>query len=109
MATPQTNATRAVLGRLTWLFFGPILLIFATLAIATRSTGGFSFSDLAYFLVLGAMLGGRGVEFRGGDPRTATGEPASRQHLRRYAVALTGVGLAVWVAATLLRTFRLSG
>jgi hypothetical protein len=109
MAAPQKNAVRAVLGRLTWLFFGPILLAFVTVVIATRHEGGFSFSDLVFFLVLGAVLAGRWLEFRSGDPRTATGEPATLQHLHRYTVALTGIGLVVWGAATLLRVFRLSG
>jgi hypothetical protein len=105
MATPQTTPFRALLGRMTWMLFGPMLLFFAAGAVATRSKGFFSFTDLAYFLVLAAMLGGRWLEFRCGDPRTATGEPASDQHLRGYTLAVGVAGLTIWGVATLFRTF----
>jgi hypothetical protein len=77
VAAPQTTPFSAALGRLTWMFFGPILSAFAVFAIATRNKGGLAFSDLAYFLVLGAMLAGRWVEFQYGHPQTATGDPAT--------------------------------
>jgi hypothetical protein len=49
------------------------------------------------------MLLGRWAEFRGGDPRTATGEPATRQDLRRYTLLASVLGLAVWGAVALFR------
>jgi hypothetical protein len=109
MAAPQATPVRAALGRVTWMFFGPMLLVVTAAAIAMRGSGFFSFADLFYFLVLGAMLAGRWVEFRGGDPQTATGEPASPQHLRRYLLAASLVGLAVWGTARLSRAFWLNG
>jgi hypothetical protein len=109
MAAPQATSFRAALGRLTWMFLGPMLLVVAAVVVAKSSKGFLSLADLFYFVVLGTMLAGRWVEFRCGAPLTATGEPASRQHLRRYTVAASLVGLAGWGTASLVRTFWLSG
>ena len=108
MSAPQSTSFRAMLARVTWIFFGPMLLVVAAGAIATKSKSLFSFADGAYFFVLGAMLVGRWAEFRDGEPRTATGEPATRQDLRRYALAVSCIGLLVWGGATLYRTVWLN-
>jgi hypothetical protein len=98
---------RAMLCRMTWMFIGPMLLVAATIAVAVKRNGWVSFADVAFFLVLGAMLAGRWFEFRLGDPQTATGERATRQDLRRYALGMVAVGLGIWGAATVVATLRL--
>ncbi len=109
MAAPQTTSFPAMLGRVTWMFFGPMLLVLTAVALATGGTRSVSFTDLVYFLVLGAILAGRWVEFRWGDPQTAAGEPATPQMLLRYTVMMSLVGVAVWGAATAFRAIALSG
>lgn len=103
MAAPQSTSFRAVVGRLTWMFFGPMLLVIVAFGIARKEQGFLSFADLAYFAVLGAMLAGRWVEFRCGDPQTADGEPATPEHLRRHTLAVSVIGLPVWGVATVFR------
>ena len=48
------------------------------------------------------MLIGRLIEFRYGQPMTATGEPATAAHLRRYVLWSQVLGLGIWVAAKLV-------
>jgi hypothetical protein len=48
------------------------------------------------------MLAGRWMEFRLGTPLTATGEPATADDLRRYALGLGLIGLGVWVVVNLI-------
>jgi hypothetical protein len=71
-------------------------------AIINAGTGWLTGLDLAFLAVLGGMLLARWLEFRGGDPQTATGEPATLAHLRRYTLVALLLGLAVWVVANLV-------
>ena len=66
------------------------------------TTDGSVRSDLTYFLVLGGMALGRWTEFQSGQPLTATGEPATPAHLRRYLPGLSTLGLGIWIAANVL-------
>lgn len=102
MATQPLSSTPALFGRLSWMIVGPFAVGIVAFAIAGRRDGWFSPLDLLYFVVLGGMLLGRWLEFRYSRPLTATGEPASGDHLRRYAWGLGLVGLAGWVAANLV-------
>ncbi len=61
-----------------------------------------SAADFAYFVVLASLIFARWLEFRGGDPRTATGEPAAMIHFRRYAWIVLGIGLGLWIVANLI-------
>ena len=81
---------------------GPLTLAVCALVIAQGQEGWLTPLDLFYFIVLGGMLLGRWAEFRYGQPMTATGEPASMLHLRRYAISATMLSLGIWVVANLL-------
>jgi hypothetical protein len=72
------------------------------MAIASRGGGWLTPYDIGYFVVLGAMFLGRGLEFLGGNPQTADGEPATAAHLQRYLLVGAVVGLAVWVVANVI-------
>lgn len=84
------------------MMIGPAILFLLALTIARDSSGWFTRKDIAFLAVLGGMILGRFLEFRGGDPRTADGQPATREHLRRYALAILPIGLAVWAVANLI-------
>jgi hypothetical protein len=80
---------------------GPFALAICAMRIAGWVGGWFGPLDVVYFVLLGRMPAGRLMEFRHGRPTTATGEPATPAHLRRYALVLTVFGLGVWIAAKL--------
>ena len=48
------------------------------------------------------MLLGRWLEFRGGNPQTTTGEPATPADLRRYVLTLIVAGPILWALANLI-------
>jgi hypothetical protein len=101
MDTRRMNTLPALLGRLLWMMVGPVTLLLLALSVAERRGGWLTLPSLAYLAVLGGTMLGRWLEFRGGHPLTATGEPATAEHLRRYLLAAATLGLAVWVVANL--------
>ena len=80
---------------------GPITLCVLALSIAEQRGGWLTLTSLAYLAVLGGTILGRWLEFRVGHPMTATGEPATTEHLRRYFLGAATLGLAVWIVANL--------
>jgi hypothetical protein len=102
MSDTPTTSMAVVLGRMFWMAMGPILAAISLYYIGTAGTGWLTFADLLYFLIVGGMLLGRWVEFRGGNPQTSTGEPATPADLRRYVVTLTVLGPVLWVLANLI-------
>ena len=99
MDTHRTTAAPALLARLLWMMAGPIILALLAVAIAEQHGGWLALTSLAYLLILGVMMFARWFEFRVGYPMTATGEPATEEHLRRYVLITSIVGLAAWVLA----------
>jgi hypothetical protein len=91
-----------LVGRLTWLLIGPMALVFLAIGIVRAGTGWLTALDIAFFLILAAMCLGRWLEFRGGNPRTPSGEPAAPPILRRYVLLALTLGTGVWVAANFL-------
>jgi hypothetical protein len=109
MATAQMTSPLAVLGRITWMIAGPIALAGLTFFILDRGTGWVTGADIAYFVVVAAMVGGRWLEFRYGTPQTAMGEPATTTHLYRYTLAAPLIALGVWVIANVIGNHWLPG
>ena len=96
MSTSETTF-RVLFARLTWMLLGPMALFLLLSSIATRGGGWLTPPDLGYLAVLAVMIGGRWLEYRSGHAQTASGEPATADHFRRYVVGASAVGLAVWV------------
>lgn len=110
MPSSQAAKVLGLFGRLTWMMLGPMALALVTFALFSKgsSSGWFTAWDITYFAVLGTILLGRCLEFRGGNPQMADGQPATRAHLRRYVVVTTAVGVLVWVVVNLLENLWLA-
>jgi hypothetical protein len=102
MTTRTATSFPAFAGRLCWMIVGPFALGVCAVGIAGRRDGWLSLLDVMYFVALAVTLVGRWTEFRSGAPLTATGEPATADDLRRYAVGLGLIGLGAWVVANLI-------
>lgn len=98
-----------VLARMFWMMLGPILLAVFTYLIIKTGNGWMTRMDVAYLGILAGILLARWLEFRGGNPRTAEGEPATPAHLRRYIIAVSLLGVAIWIVANLLGNHWLAG
>lgn len=100
--SPQSSISPFVMvSRLFWMLFGPMLLLLLCVYILNSGTGWVTLVDGAFFVVLGAILLARWIEYRSGHALTATGEPATAAHFRRYALGLLLICGAVWVLANL--------
>jgi hypothetical protein len=102
MSDAQTTSALAVFGRITWMMLGPLALAAAVFGIITSGSGWATGTDLFYFIVLGLMILGRWLEFRGGNPQTGSGEPATPEMLPRYVFFALMIGLSVWVVANVI-------
>ena len=80
--------------RLFWIAIGNILLVLLVSRIYRAA--GFSLLDLAYWITVAAMLGARYFDVHRFHGATASGEPATPEHFRRYAYGLGGGALVVW-------------
>jgi len=86
------------------MLLGPLVLVLFLYKIIERGGGWLTSSDVGFLVVLAGLPIARWIEFRAGDPRTSTGEPATQAHLKKYITVALFVGMAAWVAAKLLRS-----
>lgn len=107
MAGSNTTHLIPIFGRLFWMIVGPLALVLTIFFIATSSTGWTTTADFLYFVILGGMILGKWLEFRGGSPETSTGEPATAADLRRYILIVLIAGPVVWVIANILGNYIL--
>lgn len=96
--------TLAVVGRLTWMLVGPFALLLSLIDVWGKQ-GRFGAADILYIAALAAMLVGRWAEFHSGHGLTGSGEPATREDLRRYLLITGTIGAVLWLAITFGRHF----
>ena len=102
MTTDSQTSFSMTIARIFWMMIGPLALILLAFKIVQTGTGWLTPIDLSFFGVLAAVIVCRWLEFRGGDPRTSTGEPATPDDLRRFVVTATLGGVGVWALANVL-------
>ncbi len=101
MAAPSTSSA-AFFGRVFWMMVGPLSLALTVYLIVTSGTASRLAAHIAYFVILVGMALGKWAEFRGGNPQTAAGDPATPEDLRRYVVVVLIGGPIVWVIANVV-------
>ncbi len=104
-SSPEPPPIRSVwiLGaRITWILVGPLLTAAVTYAIVVSGRGWLTGWDALYAGLVALMILGRWVEFRSGTATTATGEPATVEHARRYTRVVVPTAACVWIAANVL-------
>lgn len=85
-----------------WMFGGGAILLLCVFYVFDHSVRGLTLIDLGYWLTVIAMVAARWVDIRTFHGDTATGEPATLSHWRKYSVNLVIVALAVWIIIHLL-------
>jgi hypothetical protein len=80
--------------------FGNVGLLMAALWIS-QSTG-WSIADLAFWLLVGLLIGTRYIDIVRYQGTTVDGEPATTAHFKRYTLLLLVVSAAVWAVARAL-------
>lgn len=98
--TPQTPAPRrrSVFLRLHWMLLGAAALATCALLLSRGEASIASIPSVGMWAVAASMVAARWLDITRFDGLTADGAPATRWHLRRYAL---GVGVAtagLWAA-----------
>ncbi len=91
----------ALLGRLMWMMWGPMLLLFISYTIITNG-GWITAWDAAFVVVVALMVGGRWLEQRSGSAMTATGAVASIDNFRKYVRVLLLLAAVAWITVNIL-------
>lgn len=86
--------------RLLWMAFGNLALVMIAIVIIERRD--FSAVDVAYWLVVVVLVVARYLDITRFAGRTASDEPATMRHFRRYALGLLVSAAAVWTGAHVL-------
>jgi hypothetical protein len=87
--------------RIFWMMIGPMTLAILAYNIGTHGGGWLTGLDIAYLIVLAAILA-RWLEFRSGQGQTAEGQPLTAADLRRYLILTSVLGFAVWVGMNII-------
>ncbi len=103
-----TDSLVVLLARVFWMMVGPALLFLSTIAILQNPGGWFTSPNLAFLVLLPMTVLARWLEYWGGDPRTATGEAAAPDDLRRYVLFAMPIGLGIWIVANLIGNLLLA-
>jgi hypothetical protein len=108
-ALDQGNAAKGggggtLLCRFMWMFIGPLILGSVVYQTVAQRDGWFVFRDIVFAIALALMIGARWLEIRTGAGETATGEPATVEHFKRYAMILVPVAAVVWTVAKVVGT-----
>jgi hypothetical protein len=94
----------AILARPFWMFFGNFILLISTVNIIVGENKPSRTSDLIFWGAVVAMVIVRFLDIKFLDGLTATGQPASIKHWRRYAIVLAVISAAIWTAAHLFKS-----
>lgn len=101
----ETNPTGCLL-RLCWMFVGNGVLLFSAIFIAQHPWKSLSAADLVYAAGVAFLLGTRFLDITRFQGTTATAEPATLAHWRRYALVVLAVSAGVWVGAHAVAAIR---
>jgi hypothetical protein len=89
----------AILARPFWMFFGNFVLMICAANILMGESSSNRTSDIIFWCAVAAMIIVRLLDIKFLNGQTATGEPASVKHWRRYAIMLVLISAVIWAAA----------
>ena len=85
--------------RLVWLVLGSGILFFILISIISHRGTFFSALDGAFGATVVILIAVRYIDITRLNGQTASGEPATLAHWRRYSVMLLSCGAAAWAVA----------
>ena len=99
---PVVTSFTILAAHFTWFLLGPLLLLVILMSIVRTGTGWLTALDVAFLVVVAAMILGRWVDQRSGQGTTMTGEPLRWEDFRRYAILLPPLAVGLWILANVL-------
>lgn len=101
-STQPAGSLLVVVSRVYWMMCGPMILLLLMFIIISNGGGWFTGTSIAFLCLVGVLPLARWVEFRGGQPMTTMGEPATSADLRGYVLKALAAGIGAWVVANSL-------
>jgi len=101
-APPETTRKASGSGcliRLTWLLLGNVALLVFAILILEHKGSFLSLNDLGFWATVGLLIPIRYVDVVCLHGLTASGEPATTSHLRKYVLVLLSGSAAAWALA----------
>jgi hypothetical protein len=102
MSERPINSIAIFFARLSWMIFGPLMLLLLLSAIWRSTEGGIAGADFAYFGIVAAMIACRFYEFRSGEALTARGDPMTSAVMARYALIVAVLGFVAYAGVKAL-------
>jgi hypothetical protein len=102
MTVQQYSSSGAGFARLFWMMLGPLVLLLLALSIVSQGRSWLTVTDFVFLACVLLLPLARWYEFRAGEPRTSTGDPATERDLRRYAAGALVIGAGIWIGANVL-------
>jgi hypothetical protein len=114
MAQPEKKAEQpghqmsevGCLVRLGWMMFGNAALVICIGTIANHRGRFLSAADAVFWVVVLVLIWLRHVDITRMKGRTASGQPATLSHWKRYAGLLLAFSLVAWAVAHAVAWFR---
>jgi hypothetical protein len=94
----STNAVGMLL-RLFWMVIGNMVLVMVAVSIIENRQTFLSIADILYVVLVPLLIVARYLDIKFFEGATASGEPATIKHWRKYALTTASVAVAVWFAA----------
>jgi hypothetical protein len=101
-SVPTVSSLPVLMAHFAWYLFGPLFLFLVLLAIVRAGTGWATALDFAFFVGVAATVFCRWLEQRSGQGVTMSGEPATWEDFRRYAIRFPLLATALWIVANML-------
>lgn len=98
----EISSLTVLLGRLTWMVFGPGALVFVIYSIVSSGAGWFTSWDFAFVIIAALMVGGRWIEQRSGGAMTVMGNRSTSEHFARYVRILLPTAVCAWIVANVV-------
>ena len=95
----KQSGVLAILARPFWMFLGNFALMICAANVLMGEGGSTRISDIIFWCAVAAMLAVRFLDIKFLDGQTATGEPATLAHWRKYAVLLIIFSAVLWSVA----------
>ena len=113
MANPEKKVEAAsqmsgagCLVRLGWMMFGNAALVICIGMIASHTGSFLSAADAVFWAVVPVLIWLRHVDITRMNGQTASGQPATLSHWKRYTGLLLTFSLVAWAAAHVIAWFR---
>lgn len=94
----QARGIGPIFIRVYWMFFGNVLLAISSLGIA-QGDGALGLADVGFWFAIPSVIAARFFDISRFAGLTGTGERATMQHWRKYALGMAVGGILVWLAA----------